>query len=103
MGQTKAILENETHESSRLDAEYAEYMSGSLEEPKTETETGTLIDFGIYKNSHTYDWVYEHDYPYFMWIVKSVRKVHPKLKKVLKPNGLKIVGTKKLGYKLTAI
>ena len=55
MGQTKAILENETHESSRLDAEYAEYMSGSLEEPKTETETGTLIDFGIYKNSHTYD------------------------------------------------
>jgi hypothetical protein len=101
MGYTKQLLEDEYAESAIFDADYLEFISGSLEEPKP--QEGTLLDFGLYENKHTYDWVYKHDYDYFLWMIKNVRKVHPKLKKVLKPKGMKIIGVKKTGYKLTNI
>jgi len=61
-----------------------------------------IIDFGTFKGK-TYEYLYEHEYEYFLWLVKNVRKIHPKLRKILKPNGWKIIKNHKGNYCLTKI
>lgn len=47
------------------------------------------ITFGMYEGQ-TYDWIYENDESYFMWLIKNVKRVRKYLNQTLKKRNLKI-------------
>ena len=51
------------------------------------------ITFGLYKGN-TYEWVFDHDLNYFLWLYETVKKSRKYLNHVLKNRNVKIENQK---------
>lgn len=52
-----------------------------------------IIDFGTFKGKSV-EWIYENEYPYFIWLFKNVKTTKKDLKIFLKEKGIKIINLK---------